>query len=752
MSWLTSLTGKAEEYLNKLDQSAAHALKTSDEESKFQESRVPLSQPDYGRGALAIQSSKSQASTSGQTVSRQTSLTPSQSVPSKLHELKQDVDPASSWTTIPVRQSASNVSKSEPKKKMDTDEALFEFLNSPDFTDSSKKKTQAGSARHSRQSSTSSVVSSRGNKTAEGSAPSSTSTSGSSMVHVELPGTGSGRGSPSEQDVTADIATLVDAMQDHSPSHSVHSNQDLESHSEVQHNVSSLELENRLLKNEVASLNQEMASVIQRAKDSQTELVRLKSKLDEYNRSASNSDQIARELQAREQDLTEALHAKDSQLAVLRIRLEEADREIEKNKKTLQKLQEDRQRILSDHTSSSGVHSQALESLKEKLTEVEASLQREQEAYKQAQQEASQRQSKLEEEQRSLAEALTTANKRLTEEKNKVSDLNAQIKLARSNSDAVKHELAEYKEKATRILQSKDRLISSLREGSESLGEGGGVSSLEFDAVKQERDMLKEELHKTKLAVENLRMELQEMEAQLQQETVSSQDQIHTLEDNFREEKQRREDAEQEILKQKRELQYAIEELHKQKTAFQSRLSDRETEIDKLRNQLSTKSMSSTTEYELESRVRALTESLIQKQTIVEALSTEKNSLTLQLERLEQQYRDVQVSSVRTNTAVIPVHEEDEVRPRLPGFMREGPTDTPVTRKMKRAANTIDKFSIRLGVFLRRYPIARVFVIVYMVLLHLWVMIVLLTYQPEIHDGPEKNLPLAPTSRPNSFP
>lgn len=50
--------------------------------------------------------------------------------------------------------------------------------------------------------------------------------------------------------------------------------------------------------------------------------------------------------------------------------------------------------------------------------------------------------------------------------------------------------------------------------------------------------------------------------------------------------------------------------------------------------QLATKSMSSTTETELESRVRELTESLIQKQTMVEALSTEKNSLGLQLERL----------------------------------------------------------------------------------------------------------------------
>ena len=37
----------------------------------------------------------------------------------------------------------------------------------------------------------------------------------------------------------------------------------------VQQHLSSLELENQLLKNEVASLNQEMTSIIQRAKDSQ---------------------------------------------------------------------------------------------------------------------------------------------------------------------------------------------------------------------------------------------------------------------------------------------------------------------------------------------------------------------------------------------------------------------------------------------------------------------------------------------------
>ena len=42
--------------------------------------------------------------------------------------------------------------------------------------------------------------------------------------------------------------------------------------------------------------------------------------------------------------------------------------------------------------------------------------------------------------------------------------------------------------------------------------------------------------------------------------------------------------------------------------------------------------------------------------------------------------------------------------------------------------------SIQLGVFLRRYPAARVLVIFYIVLLHLWVLIVIMTYSPEMHD------------------
>ena len=76
----------------------------------------------------------------------------------------------------------------------------------------------------------------------------------------------------SPTDLTPDVEALAleEAIFDHSPSNSLHSNQELmESHSN-QMTTSSIDLENRLLKNEVASLNQEMASLVQRAKGSQT--------------------------------------------------------------------------------------------------------------------------------------------------------------------------------------------------------------------------------------------------------------------------------------------------------------------------------------------------------------------------------------------------------------------------------------------------------------------------------------------------
>jgi len=74
------------------------------------------------------------------------------------------------------------------------------------------------------------------------------------------------------------------------------------------------------------------------------ELNRVKKKMNEHNRSSSKHDHMLRELQSRESDLMEVLGAKDSQLAVLRVRLEEADKELHNRKLEVDRLQGDRTR------------------------------------------------------------------------------------------------------------------------------------------------------------------------------------------------------------------------------------------------------------------------------------------------------------------------------------------------------------------------------------------------------------------------
>ncbi|GFR57478.1 Golgin subfamily A member 5 [Elysia marginata] len=755
MSWFSAMTGKAEDFLNRLDKTAADALHADDVIDK----PPPPPEPTLIESTVVNVENKP--------------LSPSQSVPARLHHLSGETDPSSSLTSAPVRSLSRGPSKAAPavppSKKKNSDDALFDFLNSKDNTEGNKRlRTPVSSRHHSRQSSTSSVVSStsKGAKSEGGIimtpvgdasqtsdrpvTPSSGMFQKNTAPSLQAPPPDTGNGderqdSPTNSHLSADVDVLADAMKE-SPVGSDQSAPDsdqAEASEQKERQLSSLELENRLLRNEVASLNEEMAGLISRSKDSETEASKLRSKLASQANSASMHDQLVRELQARELDLTEALKAKDAQLAVLRVRLDEADRRVVSREKNLEEVKLERERILQDHSHSSGVHGQALDSMKEKLEQTEAALYREQEAYRLAQQEANERQAKLEREQQSLAEALTAAEKRVAQEKAKLSDLVGQRKAAEAAASAAKKELTDYKEKASRILQSKEKLISSLRDGGMPMSEGG-VSNLEHEAMRQERDMVREELQQARLTIENLRVELQDVENQLQQESDTSQETIASLEASLEEEKRRRDDAEQELLKQQQEYSFSVEELSKQKSTFQSRINHREAEIEKLRNQLMTKSMSSSTEHELESRVRALTESLIQKQTVLEALGTEKNSLVLQLERMECQIRDLESAAPRAPSAsqFVAVNDhDDDAKQRLPMFLREVPSDHEVTRRMKRAANSIDGFSIRLGVFLRRYPMARVFVIVYMGLLHLWVLVVMMTYQPEIHSADSQPQP-----------
>lgn len=78
-----------------------------------------------------------------------------------------------------------------------------------------------------------------------------------------------------------------------------------------------------------------------------TELHHARSRAEKWNTEQIRSDRVVRELTAQVDDLTQALTAKDAQLAVLRVRLDEADQLLKARSSALEEAQSERTRYLA---------------------------------------------------------------------------------------------------------------------------------------------------------------------------------------------------------------------------------------------------------------------------------------------------------------------------------------------------------------------------------------------------------------------
>lgn len=184
MSWLVDLASKAEDLLNKVDQSAAQALHNEDEQQKSGANNAAYGWQQPQVNNLSTSASYSpflsqQPETGQQNSSAQSSITSSSSVPSNLNKLNSDNGKATSAYTSQMSKSMYSASqlpnsgKQSPattlNNKKDKDEELFEFLNSPESVETKRAKSPLvkliTSGRHSRQSSTSSTGSTRSTKT-----------------------------------------------------------------------------------------------------------------------------------------------------------------------------------------------------------------------------------------------------------------------------------------------------------------------------------------------------------------------------------------------------------------------------------------------------------------------------------------------------------------------------------------------------------------------------------------------------------
>ncbi|KAG5266099.1 hypothetical protein AALO_G00249780 [Alosa alosa] len=750
MSWFADLAGKAEELLNKVDQGAATALtKHQSRKSSFPSSYNEAEAFQYSNAGFSTVESDTphQYQSSSQDKGHDFISAAADNIKKSKATLLAGTANVSTVTPLGSACASSTKATSgfvRPKKTEDVDDdLLFMFLNSSDPPQGERRDVRrelprvAGPAEE--------VEPATAAPLAVPSAPSTppstrglsrTSSISSLSASVHSVKTEDGSVKDHNQDTPESSDSGLAVAQDPAPQEPSTAPVE-ESQSQV---LSNLRLENQLLRSEVASLNQEMASVIQRAKDTQEELNLARARTEKWNSDQSRTDRAIRELRSQVDDLTEALSAKDGQLAVLKVRLDEADQLLKVRNSALEEAQNENSRILQDHSEGNNMNSQAIHTLQDRVREAEAAVKREQDSYRQMQSEFAARLSRAENEKQGLAEALTGMERRLAEERHRAEEQQQQAKSARTAAENAKQELQDYKHKASRILQSKEKLISSLKEGSglDSLdGGSAGSLALELEDLRHEKDLQREEMQKLQGQVHTLRAEIQDLETAALTEAETWREQQQELQDQQAQQSRARQEQEAEVERYKQEIQYMEEEHHRAKSTLQSRIKDREEEIQKLRNQLTNKALSSSSQTELESRLHQLTETLIQKQTMLEALGTEKSSLVFQLERLEQQLKSVQGGQSGGSAINMSGLEGPGTRQRNTPvlFTDHDNSGAGVYGKVRNAASTIDRFSIRLGIFLRRYPMARVFVILYMALLHLWVMVVLLTYTPEMHHG-----------------
>lgn len=174
----------------------------------------------------------------------------------------------------------------------------------------------------------------------------------------------------------------------------------------------------------------------------------------------------------------------------------------------------------------------------------------------------------------------------------------------------------------------------------------------------------------------------------------------------------------------------------------------RENELRRIKNSY----RESISNAEVENRMHSLTQSLLSKQNILESITAERNALKLQFEKLsvsiikflcgtkhdfkdgfltfQHQHEEMVLQLRQQRSHAINMNETDDAKSQIPRFMMMNPFDSRMSRRVKRAYSNLDQLGIRMGVFLRRYPLARIFSVFYVTLLHFFVMFVLLSSTP----------------------
>ncbi|KAJ1368128.1 hypothetical protein KIN20_029198 [Parelaphostrongylus tenuis] len=308
------------------------------------------------------------------------------------------------------------------------------------------------------------------------------------------------------------------------------------------------------------------------------------------------------------------LWAKESQIAVMRTRISELERKLAKRSDEFYELKAEKEIIEQRLTQQSSPDS--VEELK---------LARK----------------KAQEQQDILIEECTQLKRKYIAQEEEVRAMSEQLRLAKFNLSENKKEFDQYKEKAQKILQAKEKLVCSLK-ADQNMGDSadrpGHLLQAELEEMKVERDLARADLESAQLMVYNLRSEIDEMENQLREEQVKQSEQRK----HYLEEKQSWQ-ATVALLSEKVDCariegEFVKQEMKRQSEDFVRKLELQEVEM--RRNVEDQRARRREEELTHGSDGLSLGERLLQKQSELEEALRKNQILSLRLERLQKSSRE----------------------------------------------------------------------------------------------------------------
>ncbi|GBO23525.1 Golgin subfamily A member 5 [Araneus ventricosus] len=364
MSWFSEIAGKAEDLLNRVDQSAAEALQNSAKSrSRSRLDEIP-SESNYSPSR--VYSNPLRPSTSSN---------------------------AASPSTLERKLSYSQGTLTPKRKSVSDDEKLFEFLNASDKLPTPSRKERPKTSTSPEKKHFPPINSQSQNVAFVQKIDANDSSIPKTETTVDVHDANSPQIAFEQQQ----NGEIVEKASDSAPV------------SQSAPEAADVSIAKAL------TVNQDVLQVENLSKNAETETKKLQKKAEPWNSQMFSSEKMIRELREREKDMTAATEAKDSQLAILKVRLQEADQELQIKRNLVKELEVENDRMIKEHAQSAAFQNKTVEVLREQLQQAEAELNKTKEAMLQNQNDHMQKVAKMEEEHRHLVDSYSSLQKKWNE-------------------------------------------------------------------------------------------------------------------------------------------------------------------------------------------------------------------------------------------------------------------------------------------------------------------------------------------------